>query len=295
MRKIIITVIATFLMIAPLEKLKGQTFVAPDFPTTNIHAGVNANLSFGLWRFEPFVQLEQAFQVFEESMTLQIYPWINNLLFSREFNSSRLENIIRFNFGTKFRITDRNRVIFGLKESTFILGSHRSFDQYRELLRRWHPYFGYIRRESLSRRIDMELSVLFSPLERREFAWGTGDLILTHSILAVGAGLSYEVFNNFNLKMQLMYSRMLNVYSSDLEMFAVPNSTEFITKNLINFSIGIHYHIPIFGVPQQQTAPRPPRQRVAPHQRALPCPPGQMRHQRSWDRPSSVFNHPSGR
>jgi len=40
---------------------------------------------------------------------------------------------------------------------------------------------------------------------------------------------------------------------------------------------------------------RTPRQQVSPRHRALPCPPGQMRHQRSWDRPSSVFNHPSGR
>ena len=46
---------------------------------------------------------------------------------------------------------------------------------------------------------------------------------------------------------------------------------------------------------RQARQQRTPRQQVSPRHRALPCPPGQMRHQRSWDRPSSVFNHPTAR
>ena len=41
-----------------------------------------------------------------------------------------------------------------------------------------------------------------------------------------------------------------------------------------------------FGTVQRQARPA---------HRGLPCPPGQMRHNRSWDRPSPIFNHPTGR
>ena len=294
MRKVIITVIATIFMIAPTAKGQTWEIVYADFPTVNVLTGVNAKISFGLWRFEPFIEIGQYFQVFEESVMTEewrrswIWDWQGGDYSDWELSGKRERYVPRFanmqiiNLGTRFRITNRSFIIVGC----IMNFTSRSFDWY-------HPYLGYIRRESLSQRASIELSILLNPRWPRELSavhYGFGP---RYGLVAVGAGLNFEIFNNFYLTTQLMYLRRLGVYLRGYNRERVA-SDNILTRNLIDFSIGIHYHIPIFGG-QQQAQQRPPRQRVAPHHRALPCPPGQMRHQRSWDRPSSVFNHPSGR
>jgi len=298
MKKIIITVITTIFMIAPTTK--GQTWkrgtLDADFPTVNVLTGVNAKISFGLWRFEPFLEIGQYFQIFEESMMTGEWrrSWIGDwrggsysdweLSGKSEYYVPRFANMQIINLGTRFRITNRSLIIVGC----IINFTSSRFEWY-------HPYLGYIRRESLSQRTSIELSILLNPRWPRELSAHHYGIGTSHGLVAVGAGLNFEIFNNFYLTTQLMYLRRLGVnwrgHNRETDRVASDN---ILTQNLIDFSIGIHYHIPIFGG-QQQAPQRPPRQRVAPHHRALPCPPGQMRHGRSWDRPSSVFNHPSGR
>jgi len=309
MRKIIITVIATFFLIAPFEKAKGQwqeqtVITSADFPTVNVLTGVNARLSFGFWWFELFGEIGQCFQVFEEQMTTETWgwsSWIGNWQLSNrtEYYSPRFQSMPSVNFGMKFRVTDRDCIILGYS-GNFLLSWHRVFN--------WshHFYLGYIRRENLSQRTSIEFSVLYTPSRSlwswlEGDSWGFGGLGSRTSFLLgamdVGVRLNYEVVRNLKLNVQLGYVGRFNVrQSTSWEIYAENVSGErLLTRNFLNLSVGVHYHFQIFGGQQQQAPQRQPRQRVAPHHRALPCPPGQMRHGRSWDRPSSVFNHPSGR
>ena len=315
MRKIIITVIATIVLIAPFEKTKGQEqweyrVVSADFPTTNILTGATGKLSLRLWRFEPFVQFGAYLQMFEERMTTETWhytqnwippqnPWGNpeyywdwGLFLRDEIHSPRFQSMATYNIGVKFRVTDRDRIMLGFTSNNFGGNLYR--------LSFYDLYLGYIRRENLSQRLSVELSALFASPSwggiMVEESWGFSRFrhSFVYGFVAVGAGLNYEIFPNLKLGVQLKYTRRFDVRFFDFERSKNTSGERLLTRNLLDFSIGIHYHIPIFGG-QQQAQQRQPRQRVAPHQRALPCPPGQMRHNRSWDRPSSVFNHPSGR
>jgi len=288
MRKIIITIIAIIFLIASLEKVKGQSqtvITSADFPTINVLTGVNAKISLGLWRFEPFVQYGIYLQMFEERMTTEIFS--NETSVSQnEYYSPKFSGRAVFDFGTKFRITNRNRIKIGIAIGYY---GFIPWDRF---------YLGYIHKVNLSQRISLDLSIQYGfdwlDLRRGWSYWrNSGQTgIANYQFVSFRTRLNYEIFRNLNLNVQLGYTRRYNVRYAWTE--DVVESV--LTRNFINFSIGIHYHIPLVGgQPQQPIPPRPPRQRVAPHQRALPCPPGQMRHLRSWDRPSSVFNHPSGR
>ena len=308
MRKIIITVIATIFMIAPFEKAKGQwqeqtVITSSDFPTVNVLTGVNAKNSFGIWRFELFGQVGQYFfQLFEESMVLE--P-------SGGIHLPRFDHRTILDVGMCFRITDRNRIKMGW---TMFWGGrldnartyHRADGTLYRRIYNAHLldrlYLGYIHSINLFQRISLDLSVLYGT-GTFNFGLASTNVRGTYQFINFGTRLNYEILPNLKLNVQLGYMGRHRVRYGWRSLWRITESTNneispilrnisgerVLTRNIINFSIGIHYHIPIFGVPQQQTAPRPPRQR------ALPCPPGQMRHQRSWDRPSSVFNHPSAR
>ena len=291
MRKIIIAFIITIFMIAPSENVKGQwqsIITEAHFPTVNVLTEINTKLSFGIGRVELFGQFGLYFQTFEDKVTIE--TWNFEGLHQRlELHTQRFAPMEIINAGIKFRITDKDRIILGYKISDNILRLSGNL-----LLRQ--SYLGYIRRENLSQRMNVELSLLLNP------GWSfLGNLSSSIRSLggygrggfaAFGAGLNYELVRNLNLNLRLKYTRWYNVRHP--QWLEVVTTERHFTYNFINFSIGIHYHIPLFGG-QQQAPQRPPRQRVAPHQRALPCPPGQMRHNRSWDRPSSVFNHPTAR
>jgi len=318
MRKIIITVIATFFMIAPFEKAKGQRqseyrIVSVNFPTANILTGINTRLSVGVWRFDVFAQIGGYLQIFEEQMTTERWErWWDGtwtLLSREEFHSPRFERTLIFDYGIIFRITDRHWVTTGLRGVPFLFGSGlgniQHYNRYDGFTNRgghyWrHSYLGYIYRINLLPRLNLDLNAqLGVAFESQSFGTGAGfqRVALAYHQISLGARLNFEIVRNLKLNMQLEYAGRYNVrqrrwFDHDQP---IETSESILTRNLLDFSIGIHYHIPIFGGQQQQIAQRPSRQRVAPHQRALPCPPGQMRHLRSWDRPSSVFNHPSAR
>ena len=293
MRKIIITVIATIFMIAPFEKAKGQGWRPPqtvitsaDFPTVNILTGATGKLSLGLWRFEPFFQAGQFFQVFEEQMTIEttIWPWDGTPSFIRqnEFHSQRFLGQTMLDLGIKFRITDRNRIKLGL---VGIMDASRSGWE--------HYYWGYVHKVNLSQRINLDLSVRFSFFdggrgivnitERREH-YNAENYSASYQSISFGTRLNYEILRNLKLNVQLGYTRRHSVTdgwhtSGYAEGLYTENTSgeRLFTRNLMYFSIGIHYHIQ-FGGRQQQVAHR---QRVAPSRRPT--------HRVA----PSTFNHPT--
>ena len=310
MRKIIITFIATIVLIATFEKAKGQrttqaVATSANFPTVNVLTGVNAKISFGIWRFEPFIQYRVHLQMLEERITIEtmtIESWGGVEHSTVTHYSSRFDNGSILNFGMRFRITDNDRVKIGHKSS-----GHNSFSRLGSQF--WmESYLGYIRKINLSQRKSLELSASHAlnwrPLipDRGLYKRSNGHVNFSgyrfeYLFVSIFGRLNYEIARNLNLNVQLSYTRRYRVRDeivAHVGGWTMENISgeRFITRNIIDFSVGIHYH---FGGQQQQAQQRPPRKRVAPHQRALPCPPGQMRRNRSWDRPSSVFNHPSAR
>jgi hypothetical protein len=101
--------------------------------------------------------------------------------------------------------------------------------------------------------------------------------------IEAGIRLNYNINENLKLFFFFLYlAKLRDSYRSII----LQNVAE-TTRNIATISVGLHYRIQL---PVQDIHPR---QRVAGRNQALPCPPGQIRHQRSWDRPSNVFNHPS--
>jgi len=304
MKKIIITVIATIVLIAPFKNARGQSHTQRSYthynPAVNVLIGVNAKISFGIWRFEPFFQVGGHWQMFEERMTSEM--WNNFAEFHSEFRSPRFEGRSILDFGMALRITDRNRVKAGTVATVSRMGSIQHYyenginKQYFNRGLNWTQYYlAYIHRINLSQRVYLNLNVQYGvgwtrwrlPLET--FPYGTLFRYVgtPYHLFGFATQLNYAIFSYLKLNVQLGYTRRYDTRNSlpTVEGTRPPNA------NLLDFSVGVHLYVRR----HQQTAPRTPRPQVSPRHRMLPCPPGQMRHGRSWDRPPSVFNHPTRR
>ena len=292
MRKIIITSIITVFMTVPFESAKGQTqweyrVVSANFPTVNVLTGVNAKISLGIWRFEPFIEIGRYRQMLEEQMVIE------GRNETEGFHSPRFANGTILELGTRVRITNNDRIKLGVR------GPFRNqFGSYHWL----QSYLGYIRSINLSQRMSLDLSMshafrwhLILGSESGSGQAFVGGYIFEYLFVDIGSRLNFEIIRNVKLYARFIYTgRYRFVYGGGRGHIENVSGEKLITRNLLDFSIGIHAHLGRHR-PAEPRTQRPPRQRVAPHQRALPCPPGQMRHQRSWDRPSPIFNHPSGR
>jgi len=297
MRKIIITSIITVFMTVPFESAKGQTqwgeyrVVSANFPTVNVLTGVNAKISFGIWRIEPFIEIGRYRQMLEERIVIEGRDGTEG------FHSPRFANGRILDLGTRVRITNNDRIKLGIRgvpgdlRSRF--GSHYWWAQ---------SYLGYIRSINLSQRMSLDLSIshalrwhLILGSERGSGQAFFDSYAFEHLFVNIGSRLNFEIARNVKLYARFIYTgRYRFVYGGGRGHIENVSGEKLITRNVLDFSIGIHAHLGRHR-PADPRTQRPPRQRVAPHQRALPCPPGQMRHLRSWDRPSSVFNHPTAR
>ena len=305
-KTIAITVVAIFLII-PLEKVKGQSstvITSAESPSVNVLTGVHAKLSVGhfgiigmllpiplsffefpiepqwLRRFEWFVELRPQWQLFDQKMTTETSSWDG--VENREYNSHRF--IALGSYGFDVRIIGNNYLRSGASGAII---------NQRAVLR--GARLGYVRKQNLSERARIDLSALLV-IEYQDLLFPpSGDDInpffISYNGLMFSARFNYEIARNLSVGVHLGYTRRFSTWASveNVEAITIPN--------LIDFSVGLHYHIypRQIGRRSAETNHRPRQQRVSPHQRALPCPPGQVRHQRSWDRPPSIFNHPSGR
>ncbi|MCL2417219.1 MAG: hypothetical protein FWD02_04710 [Bacteroidales bacterium] len=296
MKKIIVTLTIVTLF-ATAEKATAQRayrVISAEFPFVNIRTGVNAELSTRLWRFEPFFKLGAYVQLFRERGA---YGWeFTNWQGEHQWESGgehytpRFADIMMGGLGINFRITDNDRIRFE-GEALSTPGSGSGFGR----LSGTRAYLGYVRTQNLSQRTSVDLYFLHTLLDDLSRNWfDFADIVIIHRIAKVGGRLNYEIIPNLKLNVQLEYARRYNLSAklwawseSEIELEGLER---ILTRNLINFSVGIHYRIPPHasrGEPRERTAQ--PTQR---HQ-ALPCPPWQMQNRR--DRTPPVFNHPSGR
>jgi len=278
------TIIAIIVLIASFEKAKGQEWwgtIDYHSPAVNVFVGANAGFSLWIWRFEvAFGQLGHGLMLFEDKRirSTENHIHIDTIGLARNMWNLRGGALI---WGIGFKITERDIIRIGMDQREHISTEWRHG-------RGLGVFFEYVHRRNLSQRTSLDLSLGGIVTIR---SW-------EYSGVEVAVRWNYELLPNLTFGIRLGYQGM----------FFAPNTpwwseTGFMyswsgTRNFIDFTVGLHYNIQIlnpFSTNDRVRTSRPPRQRVAPHQRALPCPPGQMRHNRSWDRPSSVFNHPSGR
>jgi len=129
---------------------------------------------------------------------------------------------------------------------------------------------------------------------REEIQISFGIEYVYNNIFAIRAGYFHEHQNKGGRQHFTAGAGLrLNVFEIDFA-YLLPRPGNFTTavdplRNTMWFSFRVNF---ARRGNLQQAVQRP---QVSPRHRALPCPPGQMRHNRSWDRPTSVFNHPTAR
>jgi len=284
MKKIIaIFIITAVLVNAPFKNVNGQDDIYPtnritstDFPIVNVRIGANAKLSTRLWRFEPFLQHGVSIQLFQEKLTSGYVPEViddrdrHHNFYSQRFVALEI-------LGVDFRITDNDRI-------KFKFGGWFGFGE--EFM-----YLGYVRTQNLSQKTSFDLYGLHTIDKVRE-GWN----LLNYSAAIIGGRFDYEIIRNLKLGVQLEYRRMYNVNTTFFESIEnISGST--LNRNLIDFSVGLHYRI---GYKSSTIEPHQKNQRIqsqpkrsnvrttqSHRQINVPCP---AHRQRSWERPTSVFN-----
>jgi len=113
-------------------------------------------------------------------------------------------------------------------------------------------------------------------------------------------GWKWQIGQNMFLYTGVFFDYWLNDFARDYRRtpsdFGLPaNLTNTNMVNLDLFQYADRINPMTIGITLRLAFTRSDTPRASPRNRALPCPPGQMRHNRSWDRPSPIFNHPSAR
>jgi len=251
-----------------------------DFPATTVFAGVSLEASLNrIWRFEPFVKVGQHAQ-FARGEWYRRITWPNNVSSLTHYNPSMFTRSTSVRFGTDFRLTTSDYIRLLCHFRLPIAGGQIRADEFVFLV-------GYVRKQSLTDRMRLDFSIAYGIQGSRRLMNEQNLALASYDFTSIEAGirLNYNINENLKLFFCVRYLAKL----SDSYRSIVLQNVEETTRNIATISVGLHYRIPL-AVQDIQ-----PRQRVAGRNQALPCPPGQMRHQRSWDRPSNVFNHPSNR
>jgi len=176
MRKIIITIITTIVLVAPFERLDARTYTivhdwggnrrytfefSSNVPTLNILTGAHGKISLGgIWRFYPFIQVAPYLQwreknirasqkgeyrgFFEWGYSVQRF-WIGSRRYTEYHSPKRSLNTIFSalpKIGFEFRISNRNFI-----RASANIGSYFSAE--------------YIRRKRVSQRLSIDLSAGF--------------------------------------------------------------------------------------------------------------------------------------
>jgi len=274
MKKIIITFITTIVLIAPFEKTKGQTITSTSFPRANATIGATAGVSLSIWRLELFlvpsfglIQIGYGLQLFEERMTIE-----DSWGVSYEYYLPRFSGMMNFRLGyLGFKITGRDIVRAGIS----LVGNQNERMFYDAFLE-------YVHTRCLSQRTSLDLSTgvgyshasMSSIRPRSEIGFG-----VSYIAIEFGGRLNFEILRNLNFGIRLGYTAR---FVSDVR--GVENPEMFrsnFTRNFLDISVGLHYRIHIlspFAMGCRQNVRRQ-----------------QMQNQRSWGRPSPVFNHPTRR
>ena len=329
MRKIIITVIATILMVSEAQgqvfpgfdgrlKWEASSVDGKNFPGTNFSLGIDGKVSAQIWRAEPFLRSSFHAQVLEENMSLShwtnVYesPWTKFYGTGKSnFGSGSLPIVWANTFGLDFRVVGNNFI----RIQTQGRGVSGSLNANR---RGRVNSVGITRRQPLGDNTSLDFHLLhgrggdnfsgqsvFSlyalyqdgsrmvETDRRETE--SVPVVLHNNITEAGATLRHDIGRNIALTASATFTNT-TTRSGGLTVPEVDLDEDFtgMSRNLFTVSVGVHKTLQI-GTPQVEVQRRDRRRTTF---QAMPCPGNQMnrmRHNRSWDRPSSVFNHPSGR
>jgi len=118
--------------------------------------------------------------------------------------------------------------------------------------------------------------------------------------LALEAGWKWQIGQNMFLYTGVFFDYWLSDFAKDYRQtpsdFSLPanlTSTNLINLDLFQYADRINPMT--IGITLRLAFTRSDTPRASPRNQPLLCPPGQMRHNRSWDRPSPIFNHPTWR
>ena len=277
MKKIYVLILAIGLSFSTFAQA-GFLEERDDFPATTLFGGVSLEASLNrIWRFEPFVKLGQHAQ-FARGEWYRRITWPNNVSSLTHYNPSMFTRSTSLRFGTDFRLTPSDYIRLLCHFRLPIAGGQIRADEFVFLV-------GYVRKQSLTERMRLDISLSYGIQGSRRLMNADNLALASYDFTSIEAGIRLNHTVNENLK--LFFCVRYLVKLDDSYRSIVLQNVERTTRNIATISVGLHYRIQL---PVQDIQPR---QRAAPRGRALPCPPGQMRHQRSWDRPSNVFNHPS--
>ena len=330
MRKIIITFIATTLMLGNVNDVQGQsgewavfdgwwsalrnkTLFESNFPASQVFINAYAKASFSIGRFQPFIKIGQSFGMNESSFSLRHIeevnfggyyqnrpnhmwePWAEAEL---SHSSGSLARSTPLTAGLDFRVVGSNFV----RLSATTQSGDRSF--HTGLLRRQHlspnmelDIMAGLTSGSQTVQVNSHLYNIYGrindPDQSFDFQTIFGGLKLRKNIargLSIEAGIGFK--HKLNASSIEMQESLDMIRRQESENVLIPSIS--LPNNTLTLSVGIHKQ---FGDRQVQQPSPQARPRVAPiprHRQVQPqhCP--HMR-QRSWDRPSSVFNHPTTR
>jgi len=256
MKKTIITVIATIVLIAPFENAKGQDFTPSieRFPAVNVFVGANVGLSLWVGRFELLLpQVGYGLRLFEEKFVRTTTSWWNGELYTfvdTTFISQRLAGMLDIRggvvpLGLGFRISDRDIIRLGFK----VRGCFRAWDLEHIILSGGFlgGFLKYVHRRNLSERTSLDLSL---SVESRvyDFFGGVG--------VGIGGRWNYEIIPNLFFGLQLRYAMLFDIRNA---LWEVEFGERHPMRNSIDFTVGLHYNIQLGG--QRQTTQRQQQQR----------------------------------
>ena len=270
MKKTIITVIATIVLIAPFENAKGQDFTPSieRFPAVNVFVGANVGLSLWVGRFELLLpQVGYGLRLFEEKFVRTTTSWWNGELYTfvdTTFISQRLAGMIDIRggvvpLGLGFRISDRDIIRLGFK------ARGRSF-------RAWDlehivdqmilsggflgGFLEYVHRRNLSERTSLDLSLDLSLSLFGEYG---GNQLFGNIGVGIGGRWNYEIIPNLNIGVQLRYAMLFDARTDGVDARTDVVVVRHPMRNSIDFTVGLHYNIQLGR--QRQATQRQQQQR----------------------------------
>jgi len=317
--KIIVIVVAVSVFNA--SEVKGQAqvpdmvtseFLRKDIPAFNIVPSAYAKLSASIGRLHPFAKIEQRALLRGEHIAHKHDSYMLTFFGGSQgyFVIERLTTEIQSNNNHFLRINIKTGIDFRVIRNTNIrlaLSGERLRDLHFGINNSLHlggrtrlkTHIGVSRgntvREITHSGRTYSLPSFHDPIQLPMREWDGQSTVYRNSFskIKLGSKLKIRLANNLDLRVGLAASRKFTLNpTGSFQNTRVTLFKENIlfpeTRNIFNFSVGLHKNIPI-GVQPQQAQPRPRTRQAPRRQQMAPCPHMQPR---PWET-VHPFNHPS--
>jgi len=305
-----------------MNATRERVSISENLPNLQSFVGGHAKVSAtNLWRFNIFFKLGQSIGMTSGGFDIDYVMESNEggFPFMRPEDEWRLreeismstageirQRVSTMTIGVDFRVINNNYIRFSADLVNSLTANS--------------IYAGLLRRQQIAQGTWIDIALGYTQGRRMVGGTGvrvspqTGETIGTNfnkafDFQAVQAGLQLRqrIIDNLYLAAGVFFKNKFEINNQDrvtnvLEDFRPETSLPRdqivlpevgVVKKTLSFSVGVHKVFPIR--PSAPTMNFQNNQRRRATFQAMPCPPNQMRHGRSWDRPSSVFNHPTGR